>query len=199
MFAISALAGILLSFVLLRSVRIGLMVTAAAWFTAIVTTSLIPAAGHTMNMVTIVMPTLLVVITISAAIHVVNYWRHAAASGVENPIQEAIRIGWWPCLLSNATTGVGLLSLSISRLGPIRDFGVFSTIGTLISFIVAIVGFPAMLRLSNVRAGAKRNGKRARFGAMSRVDLPTQECHHPDCNRSGTQHRIRTAVAEDWK
>ena len=55
-FAISALAGIVLSFLLLRSVRIGLIVTAAAWFTAIVTTSLIPAAGHTMNMVTIVMP-----------------------------------------------------------------------------------------------------------------------------------------------
>ena len=155
-FAISALAGIVLSFMLLRSVRIGLMVTAAAWFTAIVTTSLIPAVGHTMNMVTIVMPTLVVVITISAAIHVVNYWRHAAAAGAENPIQEAIRTGWWPCLLANATTGVGLLSLTISRLGPIRDFGLFSTIGTLVSFIVAIVGIPAMLRLSNVRPGAKR-------------------------------------------
>ena len=155
-FAISALAGILLSFVLLRSVRIGLMVTAAAWFTAIVTTSLIPAVGHTMNMVTIVMPSLLVVITISAAVHVINYWRQVAASGAENPIDEAIRTGWWPCFLSNATTGVGLLSLSISRLGPIRDFGVFATIGTAVSFIAAIVGIPAMLRLSNARPGAKR-------------------------------------------
>ena len=162
-FAISALAGIVLSFVLLRSVRIGLMVTAAAWFTAIVTTSLIPAAGHTMNMVTIVMPTLTVVITISAAIHVVNYWRHAAASGVENPIQKAIQTGWWPCLLSNATTGVGLLSLSISRLGPIRDFGLFATFGTVISFIVAIVGIPAMLRLSNARPGAKRKQEESPF------------------------------------
>ncbi len=154
-FAISALAGILLSFVMMRSVRIGLMVTAAAWFTAIVTTSLIPAAGHTMNMVTIVMPTLLVVITISAAIHVVNYWRHAAASGAVDPIQEAMRVGWWPCLLANATTGVGLLSLTISRLSPIRDFGLFSTIGTMLSFIVVIIGFPAMLRLSNLKPKAK--------------------------------------------
>ena len=109
-----------------------------------------------MNMVTIVMPSLTIVITISAAIHVVNYWRYAASSGVENPIQKAIQTGWWPCLLSNATTGVGLLSLSISRLGQIRDFGVFATIGTVVSFIVAIVGIPAMLRLSNVRPGAKR-------------------------------------------
>ncbi|MBC7968063.1 MAG: hypothetical protein H7Z17_19305, partial [Fuerstia sp.] len=55
----------------------------------------------------------------------------------------------------NATTGIGLLSLSISRLGPIRDFGVFATIGTFIFFIVAIVGIPAMLRLSGVRPSAE--------------------------------------------
>lgn len=149
-FAIAALAGILLAFVLLRSVRIGLMVIASAWFTAIVTTALFPVVGHTMNMVTIVMPTLLVVLTISGAIHVANYWRHAAASGSVNPIQEAVRMGWWPCLLANATTAVGLLSLTISQLVPIRDFGIFSTIGTLLSFAVVIVGFPAMLRLANI-------------------------------------------------
>lgn len=154
-FAITAVAGILLSFVMLRSVRIGLMVTAAAWFTAIVTTSMIPAAGHTMNMVTIVMPTLLMVITISAAIHVTNYWRNAAAAGAANPIQEAMRVGWWPCFLANATTGVGLLSLTISRLGPIRDFGVFSTIGSMLSSVVVIVGLPAMLRLSNIQPVAR--------------------------------------------
>ncbi len=154
-FAITALAGVLLSFVLLRSVRIGLMVTAAAWFTAIVTTALMPILGHTMNMVTIVMPTLLVVITISSAIHVTNYWRHAAAMGEVNPITSAIRVGIWPCFLANATTAVGLLSLTISQLTPIRDFGIFSTIGTLLSFAVVIFGFPAMLRLSSVQANEK--------------------------------------------
>ena len=154
-FAITAVAGVLLSFVLLRSVRIGLMVTAAAWFTAIVTTALMPVLGHTMNMVTIVMPTLLVVITISSAIHVTNYWRHAAAMGDVNPIASAVRVGWWPCFLANATTAVGLLSLTISQLVPIRDFGIFSTIGTLLSFVVVIVGFPAMLRLSNIQPNTK--------------------------------------------
>jgi len=154
-FAIAALAGVILAFVLLRSVRIGLMVTASAWFTALVTTALIPAVGHTMNMVTIVMPTLLMVLTISGAIHVANYWRHAAASGASNPIKEAVRIGWWPCFLANATTAIGLLSLTISPLSPIRDFGTFSTIGTMLSFVVVIVGFPAMLRLSNVPPNAK--------------------------------------------
>jgi predicted RND superfamily exporter protein len=152
-FALSALAGILLAFVIMRSVWLGFIVTIAAWFTAIVTIALIPAVGHTMNMVTIVMPSLLLAITISGSIHVVNYWRHAAATGATNPIQEAIRLGWWPCFLANATTAVGLLSLTISRLGPVRDFGIFSTIGTLLSWGVVIVGITAMLRLFSVSPG----------------------------------------------
>lgn len=152
-FAISALTGILLAIAVMRSVRVGLMVTAAAWWTALITTSLMPATGHTMNMVTIVMPTLLVVLTVSAAIHVANYWREAATTEAACPIRDAIRMGWRPCLLASATTGVGLLSLAISKLGPIRDFGVFSTVGTMLSFAVAIVAFPSMLWLSKVQPG----------------------------------------------
>jgi predicted RND superfamily exporter protein len=68
---------------------------------------LIPAVGHTMNMVTIGMPSLIIVLTVSDAIHVANYWKHAAASGVDNPIQETVRMGWRPCLLATATTAGG--------------------------------------------------------------------------------------------
>lgn len=152
-FAISAMFGFLLAFAVLRSVRLGLMVIISGWFTALVSTSLFPASGHTMNMVTIVMPTLMVVLTISAAIHVANYWKYAAATGAADPIREAIRMGWQPCLMATVTTCVGLASLAISRLGPIRDFGVFSTIGVLLSLLVVVVGFPAMIRLSNVLPG----------------------------------------------
>jgi len=66
-------------------------------------------------------------------------------------------MGWRPCLLASATTAVGLLSLAISKLDPIRDFGVFSTIGTLLSFAAAIVAVPAMLRLLKVPPGSFRS------------------------------------------
>ncbi|MEZ6131449.1 MAG: MMPL family transporter [Planctomycetaceae bacterium] len=152
-FAISAFTGIFMAFVVLRSVRVGLIVIVAAWWTSLVTTALMPATGHTMNMVTIVMPTLLVVLTVSAGIHIANYWRRAAATGSRHPIRDAVQMGWRPCLLASATTGVGLLSLAISRLSPIRDFGVFSTVGTMLSFVVAIVVFPALLWLTRVPPG----------------------------------------------
>ena len=150
-FAISGLAGIVLGFLVLGNFRLGMMVAFVAWCVALVTTSLLPFVGRPMNMVTIVMPTLLVVLTISAAIHMANYWKRAVAGGSSRPIQAAIRMGWLPCLLASATTAAGLLSLSISRLEPIRDFGLYSSIGVLLSFFGTLVAFPAMLRLWPVK------------------------------------------------
>ncbi|MHC4879205.1 MAG: efflux RND transporter permease subunit [Planctomycetota bacterium] len=144
-FLLSAVAGVLLAIGILRSVRLATMVLACACFTSLIGTALVPYCGHSMNMVVIVMPTLLIVLTLSAAIHLANYWRRAVASGAEHPIREAIRMGWLPCLLAAVTTGIGLISLSISPLGPIRDFGLFSATGTLLSFPVVLLGLTAMM------------------------------------------------------
>lgn len=110
-FVLSALVGAMLAVLILHSRRLGMMVLACAYFTALVGTALVPYCGHSMNMVLIVMPTLLIVRALSAAIHMANYWKHAAANGEEKPICKAIRMGWLPCTLAAVTTGIGLLSL----------------------------------------------------------------------------------------
>lgn len=149
-FLLSGLIGALLAVVVLRSVRLGSMVLICACTTALVGTALVPFCGHTMNMVLIVMPTLLIVLTLSAAIHVANYWKHAANSGRDHPVRQAIRMAWLPCLLAAVTTGIGLMSLSISSLAPIRDFGIFASTGTLISLSVVMIGLPAMMVVCRV-------------------------------------------------
>lgn len=149
-FLLSGLAGALLAVVVLRSVRLGIMVLICACITALVGTALVPFSGHTMNMVLIVMPTLLIVLALSAAIHVANYWKHAVISGINHPVRQAMRMAWLPCFLAAVTTGIGLMSLSISSLVPIRDFGIFASIGTLISLAVVMIGLPAMMVVCRV-------------------------------------------------
>lgn len=150
-FLFSALLGLLAAFVALRSWRLGAMVLAAACLTAIITTAIIGLSGATMNMVLIVMPTLLIVLTLSAAIHLVNYWRHASQEGHADPVREAIAQGWRPCTLAAATTLIGLLSLLISPLSPVRDFGLFSSLGVVLGLTIVLVSVPAMLRLTMKR------------------------------------------------
>ena len=161
--------GLFAAFFVLRSVRLGFMVLAAGCLTALLGTALLPAFGRPMNMVVTVMPTLLIVLTLSAAIHLVNYWRHASGNGASDPIRESLRIGWLPCLLAAATTGIGLLSLTINSLAPVRDFGLFSAAGVVLSLAVVLTGVPAMLRVSSHTATPPREITRPAWQALGRI------------------------------
>ena len=75
---LSGLVGIALAFWFLRSLRLGLIVIGVSYYASLMGVALVPLTGNSMNMVLIVMPTLLMVLALSAAIHVANYWKHAA-------------------------------------------------------------------------------------------------------------------------
>jgi len=145
--AISTALGIILSFVMLRSFRLGTLVLLTSVFTVAVVISLIPATGRQLNMVLIVLPNLLLVLTTSGTIHVANYWKHAVADGEEHPIAHAVGTAWQPCLLASVTTAIGMGSLMSAVLGPVREFGFYSSIGCLISLVMILIGFPSMMSL----------------------------------------------------
>ncbi|MGD9853526.1 MAG: RND family transporter [Planctomycetaceae bacterium] len=144
---LSAFVGVGLAFLVLKSVRLATLILLTDLFVAAVTTALLPATGHTLNMVLIVMPNLLVVLTSSGAIHIANYWRHAAVERLDGAVLRAIKVGWRPCVLASVTTAIGLVSLVTSVLRPVREFGIFASLGCLISLAAILIGFPSMLRL----------------------------------------------------
>lgn len=142
---LSAIIGTLASFFLLRSIRLSLLVTAASVYTCLVVLALIPMTGKTLNMVLIVLPDLLLVLTTSGAIHVANYWKHAVTLGEENPIAAAVKMAWQPCLLASVTTAIGMASLITAVLEPVEQFGIYSSIGCLVSLAMILIGFPSMM------------------------------------------------------
>lgn len=142
---LSCVVGVVLAFLVLRSVRLAMFVLIAALYTTFITVATVPVTNGSMNMVLVVMPTLLMVLTISAAIHVANYWRHAAAVNPRTAVVEAAKTARIPCALASITTAVGLLSLATSPLKPVSDFGVYSAVGCLVSLAVVLYGLPAML------------------------------------------------------
>ena len=144
--ALSGLVGVVLAFWLLRSVRLAIIVLAVAYYTTIVSIALIPATGGTMNMVLVVMPTLLLVITISGAVHLANYWKHAAQTNPGTAIVRAIEAARKPCLLAGITTAIGLASLMTSNLTPVRDFGLYASVGTLLSLVAVLYCLPALMQ-----------------------------------------------------
>ncbi|MBI1346543.1 MMPL family transporter [bacterium] len=143
----SALAGAVLAFVLLRSIRLATIILFAGLYTTFLTLSLVPATGGSMNMVLVVMPTLLMVITISGGIHIANYWKHAAGQSGPTAVIESCRAATKPCVLAAVTTAIGLASLCSSSLSPVRDFGLYSSIGTLLSVAMVLIGVPSLMLL----------------------------------------------------
>jgi predicted RND superfamily exporter protein len=142
----SGAIGILLAFLMLRSVVLSMLVLFAAYYSVMLTVAIVPATGGSMNMVLVVMPTLLLVLTISGAIHVANYWRFAARSGLADASTQASKMAAVPCSLASLTTALGLLSLTTSPLQPVSDFGLYAAVGCGVGLVAVLYGLPALLQ-----------------------------------------------------
>ena len=153
---LSGLVGIVLAYVLLRSFRLATLVLVVSYYTVLVTVALVPATGETFNMVLFVMPTLLLVLTLSGAIHVANYWKHAAQENPANAISTAAQMARQPCMMASLTTAIGLLSLMTSSLVPVRNFGIYSAAGCLVALLMVLYALPSLLQFWPAQPPASR-------------------------------------------
>ena len=131
------------------------------------------------------MPSLVYVLAISGAVHLVNYYREAIESGgLYGAVESAVKHAWKPAILCSVTTAVGLVSLAASELVPIRKFGIFSAAGVM--GLVGIVYFflPAALQLSGI-------GKRwvAKEPNKSRIALDRQVVVIAGINQPSVQQK----------
>lgn len=146
--AISVVVALLLAWLCLRHLRLVLIVFATALYSTTLAVALVHFTGGTMNVLLVMMPTLIYVLTISAGVHLANYYREAIREGPAGEATgTALRAGWLPCALSATTTAIGLGSLAISEVVPVRMFGIYSAVGLLVSLPVLLGCLPAALQL----------------------------------------------------
>jgi predicted RND superfamily exporter protein len=101
--------------------------------------------GDRMNAVLIVMPVLVLVLGVAGGIHLVNYLEEAHARGGRQGVAaRGVALGWLPCCLSAGTTAIGLASLTVSTLEPIRVFGFHATIGVLAGLVAMFLVLPGV-------------------------------------------------------
>jgi uncharacterized protein len=158
--AISLVVALVLAWRCLRHVRLVAIVFSTALLCAAANVALVYFLGGTMNLLLGMMPTLVFLLAISGAIHLVNYYRDAVRQGrVEEAPLLAVKAAFWPCLLSAGTTAVGLGSLVLSEVMPVRTFGFFTAIGVLTSLPILYVFLPSALHLWPAADSGKSSGK----------------------------------------
>lgn len=97
-------------------------------------------ADRDINMVTMVLPTLVLVIGVSSCVHMLT---HVSAQDIaKTPTQrtvDGVSFVFWPCLINTLTTCMGFLALTTAAMPVIRDLGVFGALGLAVSFLTGLL------------------------------------------------------------
>ncbi|MBI1310904.1 MMPL family transporter [bacterium] len=99
--------------------------------------------GGEMNFILDSLPVMVMVFTMAIAIHYLYHF--TAYTDKPNAIGATLREVLWPCFLAMLTTAIGLASLGISDIGPVRQFGIATAGGTVAAFLAGLGITPAIL------------------------------------------------------
>ena len=124
------------------------VITLATYFTL----GIYGLLGYELNLMTTLIPVILVLLGLLDVIHLTNERMHA-----EDPDQDAhqkalaaLRQVWRPCLFTTLTTMAGFLSLAFSPLAILREFGFFSALGVLLcllfTYLLGVLLLPLLRR-----------------------------------------------------
>ncbi|MFP4597770.1 MAG: efflux RND transporter permease subunit [Persicimonas sp.] len=106
-------------------------------------------AGLQVNMITVLLPTLIVVLGIADALHFPVAYRRVAAKypdeSREDILARALKAAAIPCLMTTLTTMAGFLALASSSLPGVRHLGLFAALGIGSAFVTALVLMPIAL------------------------------------------------------
>lgn len=143
----SIFVGALLSYFCFRSLKVTIMVFVVGGSAAMLSMAIVNWTGGHVDAILMSMPSLVYVLGLSGAIHVVNYYRdEVRTGGRRGAAGRALRSALFPCALAALTTAIGLGSLHTSNLAPISNFGVYSAIGVIATLAILFSYLPAALQ-----------------------------------------------------
>jgi hypothetical protein len=110
---------------------------------------LMTGLGYSLNLISMLIPTVLMVYSVGDAVHVINiFHQHAQDHPLQDrqqQILEALQKSLKPCFFTTLTTIVGYLALYFSPLPAFKVMGIFTFVGMLLAFvlvyIVTAIGF----------------------------------------------------------
>ncbi|MDX1927665.1 MAG: MMPL family transporter [Pirellulaceae bacterium] len=138
----SCLLGMLLSWACLRSVRAALAVLFIAGVGQLLAIAIVFYSGGYFSAVLIVLPTLVFMLTLSGAVHLMSYYGDVSRWHKNHLGARAMLLGFKPSLLASVTTSLGMAALATSQLAPVREFGLYSAVALSVATVFMLLGFP---------------------------------------------------------
>ncbi|MEQ8325116.1 MAG: efflux RND transporter permease subunit [Vicingaceae bacterium] len=114
------------------------------------TVGLMSAMNKPIDLISNIIPTMLLVIGISNVIHLLSRFLDHMREGLGkvNSLKVSIKEVGTATIFTSLTTAIGFLSLTTSQVQPIIDMGLYTTIGLAFAFILTYTLFPALIVLN---------------------------------------------------
>lgn len=117
--------------------------------------------GHTLDFISNIIPTIILIIGISNVVHFLTHFLLELEEGISktDAIKATIKKIGTATIFTSLTTIIGFLSLLFSNVKPLVNLGGFAALGLVYAFIITYTLFPAILYLFkpkynvNVRSG----------------------------------------------
>lgn len=124
------------------------------FLTVLWTLGLMALFGATINMMTVLIPTIISIVALSDVIHILSRFKDYRLSyAVEPALRQALAHIRLVIFLTTVTTSIGFLTLSFSTIQPFIEFGIFTAVGVLIAYLLAVVLLPVLIMLVPIRPG----------------------------------------------
>ena len=109
-------------------------------------------AGARINVITTMLPPLLLAVGVADSMHFLVDYQSRCARGIAKleALRETYRELALPIFLTSLTTAIGMLSLCISRVEGIREFGFFAALGVAGAFLLSVSFVPVALSYAPV-------------------------------------------------
>ncbi|MFA5302431.1 MAG: MMPL family transporter [Bacteroidales bacterium] len=134
---------LLLSFKSFRGVLLPLLIAGIA---VIWTMGLMALTGYELTIISNIIPVVLLAVGSAYTIHVLNSINHNKHTDRKQALVQALGYILVPVILAAVTTAIGFVSFVFGAyLTMIKDFGIFTAVGTLIALILSLFFVPALI------------------------------------------------------
>lgn len=143
------LVACVLSWIVLRRLKLAVIAMAAAGLASASSMAVVYYGGQTLSHLLVVIPSLALLLSLSTAVHLLQYYREAVVDGMGSQAWlGALQKGWLPTLAATITTVIGFLALQISSIPTVDDFSKFGAVSVVLTpLVVFAVTIPGLVLL----------------------------------------------------
>lgn len=148
----------LLCMLMFRSRLLGLLAPLAVVILGIImTVAVMGALKFQINLMFLTLPTLICAIGVAQSVHLLMNWQfeYADCGSPREAARRAMEKIGTPALLCALTTAAGLIGMTTSNLKVMREFGLYSSLGVILTFVVALLLMTSMAARTKVKTNKK--------------------------------------------